>query len=71
MVKVEKKEGEGDGKEERAKDDPKPGPSVKIELGAAQQGGMLKPEPGVVYKPLSIRIDKADGKIAYQYKCPL
>ena len=71
-VKVEKKEDEGDARgEEGAEDDPQPGPSVKIEPGAAQQGGMLKPEPGVVYKPLSIRVDKADGKIAYKYKCPL
>ncbi len=70
-VKVEK-EGEGNARgEEGAEDDPQPGPSVKIELGAAQQGGMLKPEPGVVYKPLSIRVDKADGKIAYKYKCLL
>ena len=65
VKKEEAVEGGGDDDEVAA------GPSVKVEAGAAEQGGMLKPEPGIVYKPLSIRVDKPDGKIGYKYKCPL
>ncbi len=65
-VAVKKEEAvEGGGQEHN---DVVPGPSVKVETGAAEQGGMLKPKPGVVYKPLSIRVDKPDGKIGYKYK---
>ena len=71
MVAVAMKiEGEAEGGEEQG-DDNQPGPSVKVEMGTVEQGGMLKPEPGIVYKPLSIRVDKPDGKIGYKYKCPL
>ncbi len=69
-VAVKKEEAvEGGGQEHD--DDVAAGPSVKVETGAAEQGGMLKPEPGIVYKPLSIQVDKSRWQNWVQIQMPV
>ncbi len=59
MVAVKKEEAvEGGGQEH---DDVVPGLSVKVETGAAEQGGMLKLEPGMVYIQTIIHPSRQTG----------